>query len=106
MISERNRVSGNADPFRILLTGEPSKRSSSRSAFTTGRLQSHWLRRSTALEGCPDVRHRVRALRAKPVLGRVFTQDEDKPGAPRVVVLSNGLWQDRFGGDPAILNQR
>jgi putative ABC transport system permease protein len=45
------------------------------------------------------------ALRAKPALGRVFTQDEDKPGAPRVVVLSNGLWKDRFGGDPAILNQ-
>ncbi len=45
------------------------------------------------------------ALRTKPALGRVFNQDEDKPGAPNVVVLSHSLWQDRFGGDPAILNQ-
>ena len=45
------------------------------------------------------------ALRTKPALGRVFNQDEDKPGAPHVVVLSHALWLDRFGGNPAILNQ-
>ncbi len=37
--------------------------------------------------------------------GRVFTNDEDKPGANPVVVLSHGLWQRRFGGDPNILDQ-
>ena len=31
-------------------------------------------------------------LRVKPVLGRVFTRDEDKPGAPSVIVISHGLW--------------
>jgi putative ABC transport system permease protein len=46
-----------------------------------------------------------KALRAQPALGRVFTQDEDKPGVPSVVILSHGLWQNRFGGDSAILNQ-
>src|SRR5687768_16454366 len=30
-------------------------------------------------------------LRVKPVLGRVFTRDEDKPGAPSVIVLSHSL---------------
>jgi putative ABC transport system permease protein len=45
------------------------------------------------------------ALTAPPALGRVFTADEDKPGAPRVVVLSYGLWQNRFGGNGGILNQ-
>jgi putative ABC transport system permease protein len=45
------------------------------------------------------------ALRAKPELGRVFTNDEDKPGAERVVVISYGLWQRRFGGNPGIVNQ-
>jgi predicted permease len=45
------------------------------------------------------------ALRVRPALGRLFTNDEDKPGAQPVVVLSHGLWQRRFGGDPSIVNQ-
>jgi putative ABC transport system permease protein len=44
-------------------------------------------------------------LKVNPVRGRVFTNDEDKPGAASVVVLSYGLWQRRFGGDEKILNQ-
>ena len=44
-------------------------------------------------------------LRAKPLLGRFFTRDEDKPGANAVIVLSYGLWQRRFGGDPNILGR-
>ena len=45
------------------------------------------------------------ALRVNAALGRVFTNDEDKPGANPVVVLSHGLWQRRFGGQTNILNQ-
>jgi putative ABC transport system permease protein len=45
------------------------------------------------------------ALRANPALGRLFTNDEDKPGASPVVVLSYPLWQRRFGGQAGILNQ-
>ena len=45
------------------------------------------------------------ALRASPLVGRVFTNDEDKPGAPPVVILSYALWQRRFGGQNSILNQ-
>jgi putative ABC transport system permease protein len=45
------------------------------------------------------------ALRVKPALGRSFTNEEDKPGGTPVVLLSHGLWQRRFGGDPAIVNQ-
>jgi putative ABC transport system permease protein len=44
-------------------------------------------------------------LRVKPVLGRVFTREEDKPGAPSVILLSHGLWQRRFGGDPGIIGR-
>ena len=40
-----------------------------------------------------------------PSLGRVFTADEDKPGGPPVVVLSYGLWQRRFAGDPQIVGK-
>ncbi|HXI27301.1 MAG TPA: ABC transporter permease, partial [Vicinamibacterales bacterium] len=40
-----------------------------------------------------------------PVAGRAFTDDEDKPGAPRVVMISEGLWKRRFGGDPALIGR-
>ncbi len=46
------------------------------------------------------------ALRANPELGRLYTNDEDKPEGTPVVVLSYGLWQRRFGGQPGILNQQ
>lgn len=44
-------------------------------------------------------------LRVNAAIGRVFTNDEDKPGGAPVVVLSYGLWQRRFGGQTSILNQ-
>ena len=37
--------------------------------------------------------------------GRTYTPDEDRPGGPHVVVISNGLWRGRFGGDPAIIGK-
>jgi putative ABC transport system permease protein len=39
------------------------------------------------------------------IAGRTFTQEEDKPGAPTVLLLSKGLWQRRFGGDPGIVGK-
>jgi putative ABC transport system permease protein len=45
------------------------------------------------------------ALRVNALHGRVFTNDEDKPGGTPVVVLSYALWQRRFGGQMSILNQ-
>src|SRR5882672_4947241 len=41
----------------------------------------------------------------QPLLGRNFTPDEDRPDAPKVALLSYGLWQSRFGGDPAIVGR-
>ncbi len=42
-------------------------------------------------------------LRVPAALGRTIQPADDKPGAERIVVLSNPLWQRRFGGDPKIL---
>jgi predicted permease len=39
------------------------------------------------------------AIGIQPVLGRSFTEQDDKPGSPEVVMLSYGYWQRRFGGD-------
>ncbi|HEV2883526.1 MAG TPA: ABC transporter permease [Pyrinomonadaceae bacterium] len=44
-------------------------------------------------------------LRVNALHGRVFTNDEDKPGGTPVVVLMHPLWQRRFGGQLSILNQ-
>jgi putative ABC transport system permease protein len=46
------------------------------------------------------------ALRVQAAIGRVFNNDEDKPGGAPVVVLSYALWQRRFGGQPGIINQQ
>ena len=46
-----------------------------------------------------------RVFGAPVALGRTFTPEEDRPGGPAVVVISNGLWRNRFGSDPGILNR-
>ncbi|MEO8129889.1 MAG: ABC transporter permease, partial [Bryobacteraceae bacterium] len=44
-------------------------------------------------------------LGVAPELGRTFTADEDKPGAPRAAVLSHHLWETKFGANPNVLGQ-
>jgi putative ABC transport system permease protein len=44
-------------------------------------------------------------LQVRPQLGRLFVAADDRPGAARVVVLSDGLWRQRFGGDPSIIGR-
>ncbi len=44
-------------------------------------------------------------LRVPPLAGRVFDESEDRPNAPRVVVLGYALWRDRFGADRNLIGQ-
>jgi len=44
-------------------------------------------------------------LGVPPALGRVLTPEDDKPNAPLTAVLSHGLWQRGYGGDPNILGR-
>ncbi len=44
-------------------------------------------------------------LRVTPLHGRMFTPEDEQPDANRVVLLSHGIWQAAFGGDPAIVGQ-
>lgn len=44
-------------------------------------------------------------LGVEPLLGRTFAPDEERTGHHRVVVLTYGIWQRRFGGDPEVLGR-
>ena len=44
-------------------------------------------------------------LGIKPLLGRWFTEDDDRPGS-HVVIISYSLWRRRFGGDPHIVGTK
>ena len=44
-------------------------------------------------------------LGVKPALGRVFTEQEDRAGAPKLIVISHRLWQNAFGGDRAVIGR-
>ena len=46
------------------------------------------------------------ALGVGPQLGRLFTPDEDTPTRNLVILLGDGLWRRRFGGDPGIVGRR
>ena len=44
-------------------------------------------------------------LGVKPQLGRFFVPDEGQPAGKPVIVISDGLWHSRFGGDPGVISQ-
>jgi putative ABC transport system permease protein len=44
-------------------------------------------------------------LHIQPMLGRAFTRAEDQPDAPKVILLTYGTWQRRFGGSRDILEK-
>ena len=45
------------------------------------------------------------ALGVRPVIGRLFTDEEDRPGGPAVALLGHGFWTRQYGGDPGILGR-
>ncbi|MCA1584216.1 MAG: ABC transporter permease, partial [Acidobacteria bacterium] len=44
-------------------------------------------------------------LGVKSILGRSFTADDDRAGAPMVVMLGNAAWQSRYGGESAVVGR-
>ncbi len=43
---------------------------------------------------------------AQAALGRIFSRDDDRDGAPATLVLSDALWKSQFGGDASVLGRR
>jgi predicted permease len=44
-------------------------------------------------------------LRLQPALGRTFTQEEERPNGGLVLILSDALWRERFGGDSGVIGR-
>jgi predicted permease len=44
-------------------------------------------------------------LGVKPVIGRLFTQNDDSPSAPQTVLITHGYWLQRFGGSPSAIGR-
>jgi putative ABC transport system permease protein len=75
-------------------------------------VEGGWLPTISGGDGDPERLHGQRVswqffnvLGVAPALGRSFLEADDDPDAPRVVVLTYGLWQRRFGGDPSIVGR-
>jgi len=49
--------------------------------------------------------HLLPALGVEPLIGRNFTPPEDGPAAPKVALISYGLWRSRFASDSAVIGK-
>jgi putative ABC transport system permease protein len=114
------------DADRLVLVGETNARgqgdAGSPATFLDWKSQSQLLEEMSAkldwsgyeLTGEPEPEQVIgaaasasvfRLLKVQPLLGRVFSSEEDRPGSPDVVLLSHHLWQRRFNSDPAVVGQ-
>lgn len=119
------------DPDQLVMVWQDrsAKGGPAREVFSPG-LFIDWTTRATALQGLAAIRTWGPNLTGKdpsgvddperlsgaavsgsyfttlgvaPQFGRTFTADDDKPGAPNVVVLSNALWRRRFASSPSAI---
>src|SRR5262245_58102094 len=41
----------------------------------------------------------------RPVIGRTFAPGDDKPGAPPAMIISGGVWKNRYGSEPSVIGR-
>lgn len=49
--------------------------------------------------------HGFQIIGQTPILGRGFLPEDDRPGAPAVVLIGNGVWKNRYGSDPSVVGR-
>jgi len=59
-----------------------------------------------AAQGIWVSREFFEVLGVKPLLGRIFVAEEDQPGHGKELILTRGLWEREFGGDPNVIGRR
>lgn len=84
---------------------EQSKSFEQIAAYTTQGLNLTGADQPERLSGAVVSANLFPTLGVAPERGRNFLSEEDQFGHDQVVILSEALWQRRFGGDPAIVNK-
>jgi len=109
-----------ADPGRLVVLWESNPLAGQPQSETSAATYLDWRGRSHTIQGLGAFRNRgftlridgesehiasveaspaiFRVLGVSPIVGRVFTDEEEKPGHERLAILSYGAWQRRFAG--------
>ena len=74
-------------------------------AYYEGTANLRGSERTDRYDGVFITANALATLGVQPILGRLFTKDEDGPGGASVVILGHQVWTDRFGQDPGILGE-
>jgi putative ABC transport system permease protein len=75
-------------------------------SFTAGVTDCDLTQENPLRLGCAQVEANfLPVLGVSPLLGRNFTPEEDRRNAPKVALMSYGLWRSRFGRDPNIVGK-
>ena len=74
-------------------------------AFYPGTVNIRGTERAERYDGAFITANGLTTLGVQPVLGRLFREDEDEPGAPMAIILGYHVWQDRFDRSRDVLGQ-
>jgi putative ABC transport system permease protein len=111
-----------AEPDRLVMLSEKGRNHIPYPNF------SDWRERSQSFDGMASIRNQTlnltgvdkpvslrgrtvnwnffHLLGVQPQLGRLFIAEDDRRGAARTALLSDGLWKAQFGGDPRVIGRR
>ncbi len=93
----------NGSPAFYFAWRETSRTLAAVAATTTRRATLLGRGDATRLVGAAVTADFFTTVGASPALGRALGRDDDRPGAPAVVVLASRTWATAFGGDPRVL---
>jgi putative ABC transport system permease protein len=96
---------GDASPANFLDWRARSHAFAGMSAMRSAALALSTTDRPEPVDGAMVSANFFQVLGVKPLLGRVFEQEDERPGAPRVAILGHDLWRQRFGGGSEIIGQ-
>jgi putative ABC transport system permease protein len=102
------QITGGATPIRYDEIRSGARSYTGIGAYYLGQIEEVAITGATAPEPLKQASVSANFLNiigVEPLLGRGFLAEEDNPGAPRVVLISAGLWQRRFAGDAQILGR-